>query len=56
MFEKATGRQYYLHDGRAQSVTEAILWHDGEAKKSRDQFTQLSKTDRAALLAFMASL
>lgn len=56
MFEKATGRQYYLHDGRAHSITEAILWHGGEAKNSKDKFTKMSKSERADLLAFMASL
>ena len=56
MFEKNNGTPYYLHDGRARTVTEAILWHGGEAQRSRDQFTQLSKTDRAAVLAFLQSL
>lgn len=56
MFEKNNGVPYYLHDGRARSITEAILWHGGEAKKSKDQFTQLSRSDRAALIAFLNSL
>ena len=45
-----------LHDGRAQSIEEAILWHGGEAKGSKQKFTQLSKADREALLAFLNSL
>lgn len=56
MFVKTNGVPYYLHDGRARSLTEAILWHDGEAKRSKDQFVQLSKTDRTALLTFLNSL
>jgi CxxC motif-containing protein (DUF1111 family) len=28
-------KKFYLHDGRARSIEEAILWHDGEAKKSK---------------------
>jgi CxxC motif-containing protein (DUF1111 family) len=47
---------YYLHDGRARTITEAILWHGGEATNSVNQFTQLSKSDRIALLKFLKSL
>lgn len=50
------GSAYFLHDGRARSIEEAILWHDGEAAKSRQQFMQLSKADRSALLKFLGSL
>ena len=47
---------YYLHDGRARTLEEAILWHGGEAEKSRQQFAQLNKTDRDALIRFLQSL
>jgi CxxC motif-containing protein (DUF1111 family) len=50
------GSAYYLHDGRARSMEEAILWHGGEAERSKQQFMQLSKNDRAALLKFLGSL
>lgn len=50
------GTGYYLHDGRARTIEEAILWHDGEAAKSKQAFMQLSGTDRAALLRFLGSL
>lgn len=50
------GKVGYLHDGRARSLTEAILWHDGEAAKARQRFAQLSKADRDAVLAFLKSL
>jgi len=46
----------YLHDGRARTLTEAILWHGGEATTSRQLFEQLSTADRNALLAFLGSL
>lgn len=46
----------YLHDGRARNLTEAILWHGGEANSSRQRFENLSKADREALLAFLKSL
>jgi CxxC motif-containing protein (DUF1111 family) len=45
-----------LHDGRARSPEEAILWHGGEAKRSRRQFADLPAEDRNALLKFLASL
>lgn len=46
----------YLHDGRARSIEEAILWHGGEAKASRTAFKKLSKAERAKLLKFLKSL
>jgi len=45
-----------LHDGRARNVTEAILWHGGEAAQSREAFRALSKTDREALVKFVNSI
>lgn len=50
------GTPFYLHDGRTSSLTEAILWHGGEAGQSRDNFRNLSESDRQALLAFLKSL
>jgi CxxC motif-containing protein (DUF1111 family) len=46
----------YLHDGRARTLPEAILWHDGEANAARKRFVALSKAEREALLAFLRSL
>lgn len=45
-----------LHDGRARSILEAILWHDGEAAPARRAAAGLSAADRAALIAFLESL
>jgi CxxC motif-containing protein (DUF1111 family) len=45
-----------LHDGRARNLTEAILWHDGEARQSKDYFKGLNSSDRAALVKFLESL
>jgi CxxC motif-containing protein (DUF1111 family) len=50
------GTPYFLHDGRARTIEEAILWHDGEAAKSKQQFMQLNQADRNALLQFLSSL
>ena len=50
------GHRRLLHDGRARGFVEAILWHGGEAAPARDRFRVLEAADRAALLAFLASL
>ncbi|SPJ25286.1 hypothetical protein PAA8504_03137 [Palleronia abyssalis] len=54
--EETSGHRQFLHDGRARSLTEAILWHGGEAQAARDRFASLSADDRAAILAFLESL
>ena len=46
----------YLHDGRATTLTEAILWHGGEAQDARDQFNESSDRERSDLLEFLRSL
>jgi CxxC motif-containing protein (DUF1111 family) len=46
----------YLHDGRARSIEEAILWHEGEGKTAQQQFMAMGKSDRQALLKFLNSL
>ncbi len=56
LIETVNGHTRYLHDGRARSLEEAVLWHGGEAQRSRDAFTSLPAQDRAALLAFLRSL
>jgi CxxC motif-containing protein (DUF1111 family) len=50
------GNTALLHDGRAADVTEAVLWHGGEATKTKQAFLALSADDRAALVAFVESL
>ncbi len=50
------GHTFFLHDGRARNLTEAILWHGGEAQKARDAFAALNKQDREALTKFLESL
>lgn len=46
----------FLHDGRARTLEEAILWHGGEAQVSRDAYARLAKDEREALIAFLESL
>ena len=50
------GANAFLHDGRARSFTEAIMWHGGEAEVSREAFRNFPREDRAALLFFLNSL
>ena len=45
-----------LHDGRARSILEAILWHGGEAAPAKDRAASLSAEDRAALISFLEGL
>ena len=46
----------YLHDGRATTLTEAILAHGGEAQVVRDRFADLDEAGRDEVLAFLRSL
>ncbi len=48
--------RYFLHDGRAKSVQEAILWHGGEAQAAKQNFTQLKQTQRQQLIQFLETL
>jgi CxxC motif-containing protein (DUF1111 family) len=50
------GHNNFLHDGRARSLLEAILWHGGEAARSVDYVRNLNRADREALVAFLKSL
>lgn len=51
-----SGETTYLHDGRARSLTEAILWHGGEAAPARAAFAAMPGPERAALIRFLESL
>ena len=46
----------YLHDGRARTIEEAILWHGGEGKTSKDAYAALPAAGRAAVIKFLESL
>ncbi|WP_439344403.1 di-heme oxidoreductase family protein [Vacuolonema iberomarrocanum] len=46
----------YLHDGRARTLAEAILWHGGESEESREAFRTMEEGDRLALIRFLRSL
>ncbi len=54
--EAVNGHTYFLHDGRARSLEEAVLWHGGEGTASRDAFASAPAPARAALIRFLESL
>lgn len=56
LVETVNKHTMFLHDGRARSLEEAILWHGGEAEQSRDLFMSLTKEERDALIRFLESI
>ena len=54
--EVCTPEHAYLHDGRAQTIEEAILWHGGEGQRSNDAFQNLNNAQKQDLLRFLESL
>ena len=54
--EAVNGHTLFLHDGRARNLLEAILWHGGEAEAARQRVVNMTRQERAALLAFLNSL
>jgi CxxC motif-containing protein (DUF1111 family) len=56
LFKDVNGHQRLLHDGRANGVLEAVLWHGGEAQAAKERVLQFNAADRAALVKFVESL
>ncbi len=54
--EQVSGHTFFLHDGRARSLLEAILWHGGEAEAQKQKVVTMPKVDRDALIRFLGSL
>ncbi|MDX2423751.1 MAG: di-heme oxidoredictase family protein [Amphritea sp.] len=50
------GHRFLLHDGRARTLLEAILWHGGEAAAAQQQVINLATSERNALITFLESL
>ncbi len=53
---EVNGSTALLHDGRAKTIEEAILWHGGEASQVKNAFINLSKTERTQLINFVNTL
>jgi CxxC motif-containing protein (DUF1111 family) len=56
LFNDVNDHTRYLHDGRARSLEEAVLWHGGEAAEATRAFKALAADERSALLRFLGSL
>ena len=56
LLSQVNGMATLLHDGRARTVEEAILWHGGEAESAKSRFVSLEKEDRERLIKFVNSL
>ncbi|MFN8298018.1 MAG: di-heme oxidoredictase family protein [Chitinophagales bacterium] len=56
MFYTVNGHTNYLHDGRAQNLEEAILWHGGEGENAKENFRKMNSAQREKLILFLKSL
>lgn len=54
--KEVNGHTYFLHDGRARNLMEAVLWHGGEAETAKQKVLTLNQKERDALIAFLNSL
>jgi CxxC motif-containing protein (DUF1111 family) len=54
--ESVNKHTFFLHDGRARNLAEAILWHGGEGEAAREAFRMSSSEDREDLMLFLESL
>jgi CxxC motif-containing protein (DUF1111 family) len=56
LMQVTSGHTDMMHDLRARNYEEAIVWHSGEAKESKDKFRKMSAEDRAALIKFLEAI
>ncbi len=56
LVKDVNSHQRLLHDGRANGVLEAVLWHGGEAEGAKQRVLNMNKAERAALVKFVESL
>ena len=56
LVDDINGERFLLHDGRARTFEEAILWHGGEGEAAREGFVDLDADERAQLVAFLEAL
>ncbi|HAS6161196.1 TPA: c-type cytochrome [Vibrio vulnificus] len=54
--QEVNDHTYFLHDGRARNLMEAVLWHGGEAEAAKQNVLKMSAKKRDALIAFLNSL
>lgn len=56
LIEGVNGARFLLHDGRARTIEEAILWHGGEAEAAKEAFRNADADTRGRLVAFLEAL
>lgn len=56
LVETVGARAAFLHDGRATTIDEAILWHGGEATEARLAYERMPEARRKLLVQFVESL
>jgi CxxC motif-containing protein (DUF1111 family) len=56
LYRLVSGHERLLHDGRADGVAQAILWHGGEGAGARAVFEGMRLAERESLIAFVESL
>lgn len=56
LMQVTSGHTDMLHDLRARNYEEAIVWHGGEAKESKEKFRRMPKADRDALIKFLEAI
>ena len=56
LIQTVNGHSNLMHDGRAKTIEEAILWHGGEGQNSKNSYKQLNFQKRTELLAYLNSL
>jgi len=54
--EIVNGHSNFLHDGRARTLMEAIMWHGGEAESSKQFVRNLAAGKRSSLIKYLQSL
>jgi CxxC motif-containing protein (DUF1111 family) len=54
--ETVSGQAGFLHDGRARSILEAILWHGGEADAQREAVLKMNERETGQLIRYIESL
>lgn len=56
LVDEIDGYRFLLHDGRARTLEEAILWHGGEGQQAMESFRTASDDERRALIEFLEAL
>lgn len=50
------GMGFFLHDGRARTLHDAVMLHGGEGAQSRENYKAMTESERQELLRFLESL